>query len=300
MSTINFNDGIFAQEALQAFTANAPWLGLFSHSYNDESAQKGSAVYVPRVDALVATTFNYTDNSGFPYEQAGGTVNTITVTLDQQFIVPIDISDLQSANSSAAKVVSFARQQGKAMAKAMWQRIATIFTTVNFGLAVQNISIGNYGYTAGVSIRTTLAKRDVPIDSVNLIINEDVQNSFLNDSIVYQNQVFGVNANIAMTGIVPKVAGMPVYETNVMPSNGISLVGIAAHPDSVALACRYLEPVNPGSYLDARSVVDDTSGFVMGYRRHYSPGRGKMFVNFEGLFGFAVGLSLGLGLLTRL
>jgi len=300
MSTINFNDGIFAQEALQAFTANAPWLGLFSHSYNDESAKVGSAVYVPRVDALVATTFNYTDNSGFPYEQTGGTVNTITVTLDQQFIVPIDISDLQAANSSAAKVVSFARQQGKAMAKAMWQRIATLFTTVNFGLAVQNISIANYGYTAGVSIRTALAKRDVPIDSVNLIINEDVQNSFLNDSIVYQNQVFGVNANVAMSGIVPKVAGMPVYETNVMPTNGISLVGIAAHPDSIALACRYLEPIAGGAYLDARRVVDESSGIVMGYRRHYSPGRGKMFVNFEGLFGFAVGLSLGLGILTRL
>lgn len=299
MSTINFNDAIFAQEALEAFTANSPWLGLFSHSFNDEAAKVGSAVYVPRVDALVATTFNYTDNSGFPYEQTGGTVNTITVTLDQQFIVPIDITDLQAANSSAAKVVKFARQQGKAMAKAMWQRIATIFTTVNFGLA-SSISIANYGYTAGVSIRTILAKRDVPIDSVSLIINEDVQNSFLSDSIVYQNQVFGVNANVAMTGVVPKVAGMPVYETNVMPANGISLVGIAAHPDSVALACRYLEPINPGAYMDARRVIDDTSGIVMGYRRHYNPGRGKMFVNFEGLFGFAVGLSLGLRLLTRL
>ncbi len=298
MSTINFNDAIFAQEALQAFIANCPWLGLFSHSFNDESAQVGSVVYVPRVDALVATTFNYTDNSGFPYEQTGGVVNTITVTLDQQFICPVDVSDLQAANSSAAKVINFARQQGKAMAKGMWQRVATLFTTVNYGLA-SSISIANYGYTAGVSIRTKLAKRDVPIDMVNLIINEDVQNSFLNDSIVYQNQVFGVNANVAMTGVVPKVAGMPVYETNVMPTNGISLVGIAAHPDSVALACRYLTPINPGAYLDARRVVDDSSGIVMGYRRHYSPGRGKMFVNFEGLFGFAVGLSLGLAILAR-
>jgi hypothetical protein len=101
MSTINFNDAIFAQEALTAFVANCPALNLFSHSYNSEAAQKGNAIYVPRVDALTATTFNYTDNSGFPYEQTGGTINTITVTLDQQFICPCDLTDLQAVPSAA-------------------------------------------------------------------------------------------------------------------------------------------------------------------------------------------------------
>lgn len=297
MATINFNDGIFAQTALEAFIANAPWVGLFSHSFNAEAAQKGSAIYVPRIDSLTATTFNYTDNSGFPYEQSGGTINTITVTLDQQFIVPADLTDLQAMNSSAAEITNFARLQGKTLAKLAWQRIATVFTTVNFGLAIQNITIGHYGYTAGVSIRTTMAKRDVPIESVNMLVNRDVDNSFLNNSNIYQNYIF--NGNVARTGDVGQIAGIPTYPTNILPTNGISLVGIAAHPDSVALACRYLEPINPGSYLSAHKVMDETSGLVMGYRRHYNPGRGKMFANFEILFGFAVGLSLGLGLLTR-
>lgn len=296
MSTINFNDGIFAQEALQAFVANSPLLTLFSHSYNAEAAQKGNAIYVPRVDALTATTFSYTDNSGFPYEQSGGTINTITVTLDQQFICPVDISDLQSANSSAAEITNFARQQGKVLAKQAFQKIATLFTTANYGAAVVNVGIASYGYSVGASIRTVMAKRDVPIENLTMIVNADVQNSFLRDSVIYQNYVF--NGNVAQTGVVPRVAGIPVVETNVLPATA-SVVGVVAHPDSVALACRYLEPINPGSYISAMRVVDDASGVVMGYRRHYNPGRGKMFANFEVLFGMAVGLSLGLGLLTR-
>jgi hypothetical protein len=91
---------------------------------------------------------------------------------------------------------------------------------------------------------------------------------------------------------------MKIYDNNIIPTNGISLVGVAAHPDSVAVACRYLEPQDRGPYASVLRVVDP-SGIVMGYRRHMNSGKGKMFASFEALFGFAVGLSLGLGVLTR-
>lgn len=62
---------------------------------------------------------------------------------------------------------------------------------------------------------------------------------------------------------------------------------------------RYLEPQAPGAYLAAEKVVDSQSGIVMGYRRHYNQGKGKMYGNLECLFGFTLGLTLGLGLLVR-
>ena len=296
MSTINFNDGIFAAEALQAFVANSPALSLFSHSYNAEAAQKGSAIYVPRVDALTATTFSYTDNAGFPYEQAGGrsirSRSTLISNLLSQLISAIckrqTAQPHRSPISHASKGRFSPKKHGKVSRHCLPQLISAPLS--------QTSVLPAYGYTVGVSIRTAMVKRDVPVEDLNFIVNADVNNSFLRDSVIYQNQVF--NGNVAQTGIVPRIAGIPVTETNIMPTTA-SLVGIVAHPDSVALACRYLEPINPGSYISAMRVVDDTSGIVLGYRRHYSPGRGKMFANFEVLFGFAVGLSLGLGLLTR-
>jgi hypothetical protein len=297
MATINFNDSIFAQTALEAFVAALSPLSLFSHSYNAEATQKGSAVYVPRIDALTATTFAGYSDSTFPYENSGGTINTITVNVDQQFISTVDLTDLQAVNSSAAEISNFAGLQGKTLAKQVWQRIATIFTTVNFGAAVQSISIANYGYTAGASIRTVMAKRDVPIEDLNMIVNQDVNHAFLSNSTVYQNYIF--NGDVARTGRVGQIAGVPVYPVNIMPTNGISLVGVIAHPDSVAVACRYLPPLASEAYISAQRMVDPGSGIVLGYRRHYNPGRGKMYASFEALFGFAVGLSLGLGILVR-
>jgi hypothetical protein len=297
MSTINFNDKIFAQEALQAFVSKLSPLSIFSHSYNGEAAKIGDAIYVPRVDALTATTFPGYSDSTFPYEQSGGTINTITVTIDQHFYQTVDLTDLQTVNSSAAEFSLLARQQAKVLAKQVWQRIGTLWTTVNFGNALLNISIANYGYTAGAAIHTAMGQRDVDIDELSLIVNYAAHDSFLKDPIVYANYSF--NNNVAQTGKVGRVAGMPVYPSNIVPANGISLVGIVAHPDACAVACRYLPPQDPSVYQATERLVDDESGIVLGYRRHMSPGRGKMYATFECLFGFAVGLSLGIGILTR-
>jgi hypothetical protein len=297
MSTINFNDGIYAQTALEAFVASLSPLSLFSHSYNAEATAKGSAVYVPRIDALTATTFAGYSDTTFPYEQSGGTINTITINVDQQFISTVDLTDLQAVNSSAAEIANFANLQGKTLAKQVWQRIATLFTTVNFGAAVQSISIASYGVTAGVSARIAMAKRDVPVENLSMVINQDLNGAFMSNSTVYQNYIF--NGDVARTGNIGQIAGVPVYPVNIMPTNGISLVGIIAHPDSIGVACRYLQPLASEAYISAQRMVDPGSGIVLGYRRHYNPGRGKMYASFEALFGFAVGLSLGLGILVR-
>jgi hypothetical protein len=89
-----------------------------------------------------------------------------------------------------------------------------------------------------------------------------------------------------------------MYESNIIPLNSISLVAFACHPDSIALACRYLEPIGKEEYLDARMVTDAESGLTIGYRRHYNTADGKMYVNLECLFGRSVGLSLGMALAT--
>ena len=91
---------------------------------------------------------------------------------------------------------------------------------------------------------------------------------------------------------------MRFYHSNLMPANSISLVGVAAHPNSVALAMRYLEPTVNGAYVEAHRVVDP-SGITIGLRRHYNPGQGKHYVNIECLWGMSVGVSTGLALLTR-
>jgi len=95
MSTIATNDKIFVQEALNAFTAGLAPLNAFTRSYSSEARRKGDVIAIPRADALSTTTFAYANNSGYPYETEGGTLNTISLNLDQHQIVGVDITDIQ-------------------------------------------------------------------------------------------------------------------------------------------------------------------------------------------------------------
>jgi hypothetical protein len=297
MATINFNDGIFAQEALQAFTAALTPLSAFSRSFSSATAQKGNAVYVPRVEQVTPTTFAYANNSGVPYEGSDGTVNTVTITLDKHQIVTCDLTDIDVANSSAAEISHFAQQQGRALGKRVQQAIWASFTTANFGVAIVSTSIQHYGRAGIASARLAMAKRDVPIEDLSLILNEDANHVLLGDSNITQAYAYG-GAEAIRNGEVSRVLGLDTYHTNLMITTE-SLVGVVAHPDGIAVAIRYLQPLGPGEYMSVLKLVDPTSGITMGYRRHYNPGKGKMFASFECLFGFGVGLSLGVGLLKR-
>ena len=71
MATISFNDTIFAQEALKAFTAKLAPLRAFSRSLDDSAKSVGDAIIVPFISAATATTFN---SSTANYQTGGGAV----------------------------------------------------------------------------------------------------------------------------------------------------------------------------------------------------------------------------------
>jgi hypothetical protein len=298
MATINFNDKIFIQEALQAFTAEMTPFNAFSRSYSAETRNKGDAIAIPRVDALTTTTFSYDNNSGFPYETEGGTINTITVNLDKHQIVGVDITDIQNANSSAANIANFARQQGKALARKVLTDVWGILTTVNFGLSLTALGITSIGRLAVSGARTAYAKRNVPLGNESLLVNMDVYQNLLNDANISQAFQYGGSEAIR-EGRIPRLLGMDVYASNLLPLNSISLVGAIVHPDSIAVAVRTLQPQDSSAYLAVETAVDDETGLAFTYRRHFNPGRGKHFASFECLFGFTQALTLGMGLLKR-
>jgi hypothetical protein len=298
MATINFNDKIFIQEALQAFTAELTPFNAFSRSYSGATAQKGQDIAIPRVDALSTTTFAYTNNSGYPYETEGGTINTITVSLDQHQIVGVDLTDVQVANSSAAEITNFARQQGKALAKKVLLNVWGLLTTVNFGNSLTLLGITSIGRLAVSGARTTFAKREIPMGNESLIVNMDVYQNLLDDANISQSFQYGGSEAIR-EGRIPRLLGMDVYASNVFPGNSISLVGAIVHPDSLAIAVRTLQPQANEAYLAVETAVDDETGLAFTYRRHFNPGKGKHFASFECLFGFTQALTLGMGLIRR-
>jgi len=297
MSTINFNDAAYAQRGLKAFSAMMTKLGVFSTDFSDAAAQKGNAVYVPRYDALSATTFAYANNSNFAYEGSGGTINVITVNLNNHHIVPLDITDIQAVNSSAAVGDRFADLQGRELGKRALQTIWSQVTTGTYGAAIVTAAVSSWGRTAIRAMRLQLAKNNANMTKASLVANEDIYDAILGDTGIQQAYAYGGSEAIRK-GEVPEVLGVQMQHSNLLPYNGISLGAFICVPDALAVASRYLAPQDPGSYDAAFAVTDPESGLTIGYRRHFSPGRGTLYINMECLFGYSVGISTGLLIAT--
>ncbi len=296
MATISFNDTIFAQEALKAFTAKLAPLRAFSRSLDNLTANKGDAIVVPFISALTATTFNSTTAN---YQTGGGAVTHNTVSLNQHNIVTFDITDLQSANSSGARFDEIAMNAGRALGQKVLENIWKLITTTNFGAASITTAEANYGLEELIELRRVLAARDVDVDPgvCSFIHNTTVGAALLGSTNVLQAYSIGDN-QAARNGTLGQLVGFPTYETNILPTASTSLVAFAAHPDAISVAMRYLVPQAAAEYLAVERVANE-AGIVMGYRRSFDQAKGVMYGAFECLYGTATGLTLGLAFGTK-
>ena len=283
MATINsaLNDKLIAQAALESFTADLEPLSIFTTSYSNEVVRRGASVEVPLIANLTATTF------ADSYEADGGTMNKVTINVDTHRIVTVSLSDTEYSKSSVAEITKFATQQGKALAQSVLTSVYNLFVTTagsaaQFTATLTNLSA--FTITNARSLRKALSDEKVPLTGRSLILNTSLYDSLLSQSGLLDASQFGARDTIADARI-PRVLGMNVYESLILPSNSISLAALAVHPNAVAVAVRTLEPQAPSEYLAATTVTDPQSGLALSYRRHYNAGTGKHYVSFECVFG---------------
>lgn len=284
MSTItNLNDTIFSQNALEAFVQELVQASIFSTSYSAETVNKGSAVQVPLVSALTATTFNS------DYEVGGGTLTGVTVTIDKHKIVSVDLTDVQVANCSNADLSKWGRQAGAALAEAIISDLWSLITSVNFGTAVITTASSNFNYSQVNKLRKICQQAKMPRQNRSLIADSDAIEAILNDSSIKASFATSL-AESMVAGAVPRVAGFALHESQLIPTTD-GQYAFAVHPSAMAVAVRYLQPQAPGEYLYTERMTDPATGLTFGVRRHYSPKLGKHFWNLEALWGRAVGIT---------
>ena len=192
---------------------------------------------------------------------------------------------------------NLAIQAGESLARIVLTDIWSAITVANFGAAILTTAGANYTIAQMGALRKVLAQRNVPTDRLSLIADSEIYTGLLTSNGVAQALNYG-GAEAVRDGQIPRLLGMGIYESNIMPANAMTkLGGFVAHPDSIAIAMRYLEPQAAGEYLAAEQVTA-SNGITMGYRRHYNTSTGKHFANFECLFGFTPALTLGLAIVT--
>ena len=296
MATL-FNDKVYAQEVFQQLT---PFLSPFKAFANDISPtakQKGDSVIVPLFGNTVTTTFS---QSATAYEQTGGTITAITVSLDKRDITPVSLTAQQLAESSAGGNMSaWAAQQASSHGERMLSHLFAGITTGSFGTAAVTTAIANYDRDVFPLIRKAHINAGVR-GQKTLFINPDVEANFLGDDKITLALNKGDGGATMREGDLGKLYGYDISCAPELGYNSISLVGFATGKNAMAVAFRGLGDVLPQEEYAAMEVLtDDESGFQMLYTRHWSRASGTWHMNMHSLFGFANAVTNELKLLVR-
>jgi hypothetical protein len=286
MATLtNVNDKIIAQRALQGLVDFLAPLSAFSTSYSDEAKNKGDTVVVPLVGTLSATTFNQN------YEVGGGTLTAVTVSINQHKIVPLSLTDVQYANSSVAQIEAWGYQAGQALGNQIIGSVWTLITSGAPGYFATGYTypVASWNAAKLVALRQAMSVAKVPMDNRSLFLDPTSYGQMLTDTSVAYSSYYGNNKAIT-EGQVPRVYGFDIRESNLIPVTD-TMYGFAVHPSALAVAVRALTPQAPSEYLSAGVVSQPETGVSIGFRKHYSPSSGTLFMNFEALYGSTVGIT---------
>ncbi len=296
MATIAFDDKIFSREILNQVIKRLAPLRAFARDFSGEAKMVGDAIAVPLIGAATATTFSQASDV---YEQAGGSVSAITVTLNENHIVPVDITDLQALNQSPARGEVFAVAAGSALFNRVFGRICSLVTSVNFGAIVTTLATASWTLTQLRLLKLTLEQRDATPGDRSLFIPVEIEDvALLGNPAINAAYAFGSDEAI-VEGKVRKVIGMEVHALNQIPLNGISLIAWAQHRDAIAVAMRMKRPQDTDQLAAYEELTDPGTGFAFTYRRHYNPGSGKNHINLEVLFGMTPAITLNLALAVK-
>lgn len=295
MSTINasLNDSIIADAAIEAFVAELAALRAFSTDFSDETAQKGASVQV----AIPANiTAGNTENAYETEDTAA--IGVATVPLNSYAKATVGITDKQFANSSSARLEKFAVQQARAVARKIitdaWALILNATYSQKVTKALASLT------TADVrALKVLLGKADVPLSDRSLILNVDAFDKIAGDTtMTIANAMYYGGTEVVREGVIPRLLGFDVIESNIVPGNAENLIGFAVHPSAMAIAIRTLAPQAPSEYLESRVIRDEKSGIGLGYRRHYSTAKGTHYCTFEAIYGAVAAVPAGLARLV--
>ena len=285
-NTINANlqNNIIAQSALEQFTSILAPLNSFSTSFNDEAAEKGKTISIPKI----SNTASAIDFAG-TYSDMDTTYGAVQITLDQHMFVSWNITDTESSQSSAVELQRFGYQKGGDLAKAVFQDILAVVTAANYTTSIL-VTAGDFDSDEVADLREDGLGQNLYPDQCALVLTNEYFTSLLKDTDLSHAINYG-SAEVIQGGTVPSLFGIKeIRESTSIPANGEGLRGFYTHPSAMAVAMRYLEPLNSSQYINANRVTDEATGMTMGYREFYTPSTGVQTAVLECVYGFSVGI----------
>jgi hypothetical protein len=294
-SYTNLNLTRISDSALQAFVKTLLPLMAFSRSFSPVAVparMRGNGIAVPLVGTMAATTF------GGAYNICGGTKTVVTITLNRHKVVHVGQSDIDAMNNSDSGLDSFGYEQGQALAIAVVEDILTLVTTANYGSAGQTTA-ANLDLTQLRGARLSLNVGNCPKAPRSCLIDAVGMDALLNVTNFVQAQMFADN-QVLQEGRILRALGFDFYELNSSFVTANSVNAFFCHPQSIAIAMRYVQPQSTEGYWAAEQASDPGTGISFGIRGLYDILTGQNYMAFEANYGYSAGITNGGRIVKRL
>lgn len=279
----DLKDVRISQNALMPWMTALLPLTAFSTNFSPDAADKLDTIKVPVIGAPTSAS----DFAGDYTQNADSEASSVPVVLNRHKYKTVHMTAKEAATTAIPlleKLVATAAQQ---LAIDVMTDIFSCITAENYGSpAIAPIAAEDFSYKSIVKIREACAQGNMPQDQRALILDNSFFSSLLADDIVARSFITPLAQQGVVEARINRIAGFDLYETNCVPDNGENLVGFAAHPSSLAIAMRYLEPI--ADYSEAGAVTDPTTGLTFGYLRHSDTRSNKVYITLEALYGFKV------------
>lgn len=287
----NFLQQVSQQSLAYLSNAFAPLRGITT-DFSTDIASAGQSV-----TTRFATVPSVVSISSAGYAPVDGDTTARTITLDQHRGVTLGFTDIDVLQSSVNFERLFLAPMVQALGADMFGQLWNLVTAANFAQTPLSSSAANFDRQDVIDLGVTLTGTlKAPKMGRSVILNPAYYGAISKTFI--SAEIPGITPFKA-EGLVPRVSGFDVYESDLCDANAENLAGFALHSSALIMAARR---VNPEAALQdsieiAEVIVPDL-GLPVTFRRYYDRALGKTCINVSCIWGVAKGTGMGVRIVT--
>lgn len=274
----NFIPEIWAAQALGALKANTVMARLVNRNYEDEVAQAGDIVHVPKRGTLEVK--NKTANATVTLQTPSSDV--VNVTLDKHKEVSFLVEDVAKAQANQDIIGGYISDGIMAIAEEIDSDLLALHSGYTTHTAIDALS--GLGEDDIREARRLLNSAKVPLVGRNIVLHEDAEKELLGVE-KFVSATFGAEGDAIREATIGRRFGFNFFMDQLVAVSGGECKNLAFHRDAMALCTRPLPAVPPNMGAQSAVMVEDDIAIRVIWS--YNPSYLGLQVTLDILYGVA-------------
>ena len=280
-----------AQESLPNLKSTFAPLAALTTDFSSDISSRGASV-----------TTRFPVNPTAIDLSSGYTVNDVsmtakTITLNTFFGFVYGFTDVERSKSSIMLNELFIQPALQALGNKVFGDLWNLVTAANFAQTALNTTAGDFDRSDLADLSATLTgDLKAPKQGRSVVLNPTYYASLVKS--LNSAEIPGITADKA-EGVVPRVAGFDVYQTDLADANGEYLQGFAFQKSSLLMAGRSVDSSGAAAAgVEVADVVIPDLGLPVQFRKWYDPDLGILKYSASLLYGMSVGQNFGVRIIN--